>query len=490
MAKENQLLLALDLGTTGVRTIAFNHQGEVVAKEYQPLRLLTPRPGWVEQDPEEIWQQSVATLQTVVAQVGADRVLSLSITNQRESCLLWNKETGKPLANLISWQDTRTTKICQDLAEYAAIFKDRTGLFLQSYSTGSKLKWLVDHLDFELETTLFGTLDTWLLWKLTAGKVFATEPSNASRTLFYNIKTHQYDQHLLDLLGLSHLPSTIFPEVLPSNSDFGLTDSVATGVTIPIHTILGDQQASLYSHTQFGENGLKCTYGTGAFVMLSCGQRSPQLPNLITTIAGQIDDQFYYAIEGSILMGGALVQWLKDNLQLITTLEESTLLAQSLETNQGVYCVPAFSGLGAPYWDATATGIFRGLNHQTTKAHLVRAALEAIAYQVNDVVSALRQHLPQLHFSQLKCDGGATVNPFLMQFQADVLDLEVVTTQKTEGTAWGVVGLAGISQQYWTSAEFTSLTAVQQTYSPDVATESRTAFIAGWHQAVAQSRTQ
>lgn len=452
MADTEQLLLALDLGTTGVRTIAFDQQGQIIAKAYQPLQLFTPQPGWVEQDPQEVWEQTVETLQTVVKKVGEKKVLSLSITNQRESCLLWSQKSGKTLSPIISWQDGRTEKICQKLTPHQEVFKNRTGLFPQPYSTGSKLKWLTSHIDFSLETTKFGTLDTWLLWKLTGGEVFATEPSNASRTLFYNIKTHQYDQYLLDLLGLSRLPMSMLPEVLPSNSGFGLTDPLTTGMSIPIHSILGDQQASLFSHTQFKPGQLKSTYGTGIFVLESTGEKLVPSTHLISTIAGQINDQYYYAVEGSILMGGSLVQWLRDKLQLIDSLAESTRLARTLKGNDGVYCVPAFAGLGAPYWDSHAQGLFTGLSHHTTKAHLVRAALEALVYQTVDVLNQLKKG-KNTH-GAIQCDGGATVNPFLMQFLADMTGLKIQVTRQTEGTAWGVVGLAGITQQVWTAKQY------------------------------------
>ncbi len=411
-----KVILAIDLGTTGNRVIAFSQQGEIIASAYYEFPQIYPKPAWVEHDPEAIWATTSKALNEVTEKVGKNNILAIGITNQRETTILWNKKTGNPIYNAIVWQCRRTAKMCQDLKSYAPLIKEKTGLFLDAYFSATKIKWILDNVPTDNDT-IFGTVDSWILWKLTG--VHATDVSNASRTMLFNIHTLDYDDELLKLFGV---PRHLLPEVQDSDSDFG------GGIV----AILGDQQAALY-----GQGAIKNTYGTGLFLVANTGDKIPKTDKLINTIAWKIKGKVSYALEGSVFVGGSAVQWLRDGLQIIEKSGDTeALMAQD---NGGVYFVPALVGLGAPYWNPDARGLITGLTRGTTRGHIIRATLESMAYQTRDVIEAMDQK-----FDTLCVDGGASANNFLMQFQADILNMTVERPKILESTAFGVARLAGV----------------------------------------------
>ncbi len=458
-----QYIMALDLGTTGNRAILFDHSGHIVGQAYQELTQHYPQPGWLEHDATEIWQAVVQVMKTALtdAQADATAIAAIGLTVQRETCLLWDKTTGQPLHPAIVWQDRRTAPLCDRLRAEgkAEMIADKTGLILDAYFSATKLNWLLDTArqngvnDFS--NVLAGTIDTWVLWNLTGGKVHATDHSNASRTMLLNLSTHQWDSELLDLFGI---PAGLMPQIQPSLGEFGQLDKSLLGVEIPIMAILGDQQAALFAHGCDRPGLLKCTYGTGSFLVAHTGGEVVRAPQLLSTIAwseaadsskeSAQSEQVGYALEGAMFTSGACIQWLRDGLKLISSAAETEKLAQQVPDSDGVYFVPALSGLGAPYWDMSARGAFMGLTGGAQREHMVRAVLEAIAFQVKEVVDAVNANC-ETPIGRLKVDGGACNNNFLMQFQADALGIPVERPEVRDATAQGAAFAAGLATGFW-----------------------------------------
>ncbi len=482
----NAVILAMDLGTTGNRVVAFAQSGEVVAQKYYEFTQHYPQPGWVEHDPLEIKDTALRALREVLEAVKEHEVTGLGITNQRETTILWERRTGQPIYPAIVWQCRRTEALCRQLEPYRDLFKQKTGLFLDPYFSGTKIHWILEHVPGARQRAqqgelAFGTVDSWLLWHLTNGQVHATEASNASRTLIFNLHDMAFDQELLELL---QIPKRLLPQVLPSDACFGTTDLKVVGRRFPIHAILGDQQASLYAHSGVGEGKVKNTYGTGLFVVTKTGAEPVAHDRLVTTVAWQLQDKITYALEGSIFMGGAILQWTRDNLHLLNHASQSEALAQSLPDNQGVYLVPAFQGLGAPYWQSDARALLVGLSRKSDTAVVVRAALEAMAYQTRDVVAVMSDHLP-FALQELHVDGGACANNFLMQFQADILGLPVIRPKIIEVTALGVAGLAGCALGFWSREGFeTNLMTPDRIFKPQMTSQQAQAYYKRWQDAV------
>ncbi|MEA5601740.1 glycerol kinase GlpK [Nostoc sp. UHCC 0252] len=452
-------ILALDLGTTGNRAFVFNRDGEIIGQAYKELTQYYPQPGWLEHDAQQIWEDTCWVTQTAIenAQIVPSTIAALGLTVQRETCLIWDKTTGKPLHKAIVWQDRRTAPLCHQLQQgYAQEIYDRTGLIIDAYFSATKLRWLLDKFtDVDLNNVLAGTIDTWVLWKLTGGKVHATDHSNASRTMLMNLKTCEWDEKLLEIF---QIPAHILPQIQPSLGEFGVTDATLLGAEIPITAILGDQQAALFGHGCDRPGLMKCTYGTGSFLVAHTGDQIVRSHHqLISTVAwtqrnlsGTLD--VGYALEGSMFTSGACIQWLRDRLKLIKTAPESEAMANQVKDNGGVYFVPAFSGLGAPYWDMSARGAFFGITASVQPEHLVRAVLEAIAYQVLEVVQAINAS-SSTPVKRLTVDGGACENNFLMQFQADVLGIPVERPMILDTTVQGAAFAAGLAVGFWESYE-------------------------------------
>jgi len=482
-------ILALDQGTSSSRAILFDHEGAPVATAQQPFRQIYPRPGWVEHDPEEIWQTQLATAWEALREAGvsAGQVAAIGITNQRETTVLWDRQ-GRPIANAIVWQDRRTAATCQTLRERGLepLFRERTGLLLDPYFSGTKVRWLLDNVPdarrrAEGGELMFGTVDSWLLYRL-AG-VHATDYSNASRTLLYNIRDRRWDSELLAALGV---PASILPDVLPSSGRFGETELL--GAPLPIAGIAGDQQAALFGQAAFQPGMAKNTYGTGAFLLMNVGAHGVASADLITTIAWGLGASVTYALEGSIFIAGAAVQWLRDELGIIATSAESEALAASVPSSEGVYVVPAFVGLGAPHWDPYARGAILGLTRGSGRAHIARATLEAVAYQVRDVVEAMERDSGAA-LSELRVDGGAAANDLLLQIQADILGREVVRPAVTETTALGAAYLAGLAVGFWKDLdELAHNWRVDKRFRPQMPAEQREALYAGWKRALERAK--
>src|ERR1051325_750808 len=485
-------ILALDQGTTSSRAILFDQTGKPVAASQQEFEQLYPQPGWVEHRPSDIWYSQLNAAQRVLAEsnVKADQIAAIGITNQRETTILWNRETGEPIYNAIVWQCRRTAEMCDRLRRdgLAPTFQDRTGLVLDAYFSGTKVKWLLDHVDgarslAEKGRLAFGTVDSWLIWKLTGGRVHATDPSNASRTLLYNIKTGEWDDELLAALNV---PRGILPHVAPSSAIIGETDAELFGRSIPIAGNAGDQQAALFGQVCTKPGMSKNTYGTGCFMLLNTRQTPVKSKNnLLTTVAWQIGEgPLEYALEGSVFIAGAAVQWLRDGLRIIDSAAETESLATSVADNAGGYLVPAFVGLGAPHWDAYARGMIAGITRGTTREHIVRAAIESICYQSYDVLACMRDDAG-IELSELRVDGGAVSNNFLMQFQADILGIPVVRPQNAETTAAGAAYLAGLAVGYWASVEeLSEMWQRQRVFEPQMQAAEREALLTNWHRAV------
>ena len=469
-------VLALDLGTTGNRAILFDAQGGIVSQAYKELTQYYPQPGWLEHDPREIWEDTLWAMQTALQKAGlaASSVAAIGMSVQRETCLLWDKNTGRPLHNAIVWQDRRTAPLCSQLAEqgYASEISDRTGLVLDAYFSATKLAWLLEHIQrwqdppIELDNVLAGTIDTWILWNLTGGQIHATEHSNASRTMLMNLAQLQWDSKLLEIFGI---PAHLMPSIQPSLGLFGYTKPELLGEAVPITAILGDQQASLFAHGCDRPGLLKCTYGTGCFLIAHTGEQLQRSSyQLLSTIAWtQLDTQespensspsykVGYALEGSMFTTGACIQWLRDGIKIITAAADTEQMARRVADNGGVYFVPALSGLGAPHWDMTARGAFFGITGGVQREHMVRSVLEAIAYQVKEVVEAINQDSAQ-PINLLKVDGGACQNDFLMQFQADVLGIPVERPEVLDASAQGAAFAAGLAVGFW--QDYAALTA-------------------------------
>ena len=450
-------IMALDLGTTGNRAILFDRSGKIVGQAYKELTQHYPQPGWLEHDATEIWQDVRWAMKAAIAEanITPTDIAAIGLTVQRETCLLWDKTTGEPLHKAIVWQDRRTAPLCDRLrAEGKAdLVADKTGLILDAYFSATKLNWLLDAVKqqgvSDLSNVLAGTVDTWALWNLTGGKVHATDHSNASRTMLLNLSTHQWDSELLDLFDI---PASLMPEFRPSLGEFGHLDKSILGVEIPIMTILGDQQAALFAHGCDRPGLLKCTYGTGSFLVAHTGSDVVRAPDLLSTIAwseAQGDSvKVGYALEGAMFTSGACIQWLRDGLKIIDSAEETAQMAEQVPDSNGVYFVPALSGLGAPHWDMSARGAFMGLTGGAQRSHLVRSVLEAIAFQVKEVVNAANTHA-DTPIGQLKVDGGACKNDFLMQFQADALGIPVERPEVLDATAQGAAFAAGLASGFW-----------------------------------------
>jgi glycerol kinase len=488
-------VLGLDQGTTGSTALVFDRRGRVVARAYRELTQHFPEPGWVEHDPEEIWRITLAVAREALAQVpgGPAAVAGVGITNQRETTVVWDRATGEPVCPAIVWQCRRTAGICDALraAGREEFLRERTGLVLDAYFSASKLAWILDRVPGARERAAagelcFGTVDSWLIWNLTGGRVHATDLSNASRTMLFNLNTCAWDDDLLALFGV---PRTMLPEVRSSSGDFGRTAPDLFGVALPIGGAIGDQQAATFGQACFRPGQAKLTYGTGGFLLLPVGERPVFSKNgLLTTIAWGLGGRVEYALEGSIFSAGSAIQWLRDGLGILRTAAESEELARQVPDTGGVYLVPAFTGLGAPYWDMYARGTIVGVTRGTTRAHLARAALEAIAYQARDVLEAMEVDAGAA-LSTLRVDGGAAANDFLVQFQADLLGVPVERPHTVETTALGAAYLAGLATGVWAStAEVEANWERERVFRPVMAAKERERLLAGWRRAVERSR--
>jgi glycerol kinase len=486
-------ILAIDQGTTGTTCLVLGRDGRVLGRAYAEITQHYPRPGWVEHDPEEIWAVTLRTAREAVAAAGVTPT-AIGITNQRETVVVWDRATGAPVGRAVVWQDRRTAPVCRQLREAGREpwIRERTGLVLDPYFSATKLAWLLEHVPelrrrAEAGDLAAGTIDSWLIWKLTGGRVHATDPTNASRTLLYAVDRLEWDDELLALFGV---PRALLPEVRPSGGSFGETDPTLFGAAIPIAGVAGDQQAALFGQGCWAPGLAKNTYGTGAFLLLHTGQtRVASTRGLLTTVACGPRGEPAYALEGAIFIAGAAIQWLRDGLGIIARADETEALARSLASNDGVYFVPAFVGLGAPHWDAEARGTIVGLTRGVGRAHLARAALEAMAYSTHDVLDAMVAD-SGVSARELAVDGGAAQNDWLLQFQADVLGIPVLRPRLVETTALGAAGLAGLAAGVWPDAEtFLASRGGEPTrFTPTMAPSDRAALLAGWRRALEATR--
>lgn len=487
----DKYIMALDLGTTSCRCIIFDKNGRICSAAQKEFTQYFPQPGWVEHDAEEIWATQTGLMYEAMSKIDItiNEIAGIGITNQRETTVLWDKETGRPVHKAIVWQCRRTAGYCDELKNLgmAEFFRSKTGLVLDAYFSATKLRWLLDNAAGARERAekgelLFGTVDSWIIWKLTGGKVHVTDYSNASRTMLFNIHTLKWDEEILRVLKI---PQQILPEVKPSSHVYGYTDSKLFGREVPIAGAGGDQQCALFGQTCFERGEVKNTYGTGGFMLMNTGTAPVNSHNgLVTTIAWGVDDKVEYALEGSIFVAGAAVQWLRDELGLIRDAAESEVLAKSVPDANGCYVVPAFVGLGAPYWDQYARGAIVGLTRGVNRNHIVRATLESIAYQVNDVLMAMQED-SGMSITSLRVDGGACDNDFLMQFQADILNTSVVRPYCIETTAMGAAYLAGLAVGYWRSKEeILANHVIAAEFKPQMGQAKRENLLQGWHNAV------
>ncbi len=487
----DKYIMALDLGTTSCRCIIFDKNGRICSAAQKEFTQYFPQPGWVEHDAEEIWATQTGLMYEAMSKIDItiNEIAGIGITNQRETTVLWDKETGRPVHKAIVWQCRRTAGYCDELKKLgmAEFFRSKTGLVLDAYFSATKLRWLLDNAAGARERAekgelLFGTVDSWIIWKLTGGKVHVTDYSNASRTMLFNIHTLKWDEEILRVLKI---PQQILPEVKPSSHVYGYTDSKLFGREVPIAGAGGDQQCALFGQTCFERGEVKNTYGTGGFMLMNTGTAPVNSHNgLVTTIAWGVDDKVEYALEGSIFVAGAAVQWLRDELGLIRDAAESEVLAKSVPDANGCYVVPAFVGLGAPYWDQYARGAIVGLTRGVNRNHIVRATLESIAYQVNDVLMAMQED-SGMSITSLRVDGGACDNDFLMQFQADILNTSVVRPYCIETTAMGAAYLAGLAVGYWRSKEeILANHVIAAEFKPQMGQAKRESLLQGWHNAV------
>ena len=484
-------VMALDAGTTSNRCILFNKKGEICSMAQREFTQYFPQPGWVEHDADEIWASMLGVAVEAMQKIGvsAEDVAAIGITNQRETTVVWDKTTGEPLCPAIVWQCRRTSDYCDLLKKRGLTkeFRNKTGLVIDAYFSGTKIKWILDHVDGAREKAergeaLFGTIETWLIWKLTKGAVHVTDYSNASRTMLFNINTLEWDEEILTELNI---PKKMLPEVKHSSCVYGYTDASYFGGNIMIAGAAGDQQAALFGQTCFQAGEAKNTYGTGCFLLMNTGEKPVFSENgLVTTIAWGIDGKVYYALEGSIFVAGAAVQWLRDELQFINSSAETEELAQKVPDTNGCYVIPAFTGLGAPHWDQYARGTIVGITRGVNKCHIVRATLESIAYQVNDVLKAMEAD-SGITLTTLKVDGGASANNFLMQTQSDMIGAPVQRPRCVETTAMGAAYLAGLAVGYWESKEeVLNNWVVDKTFAPSIDTDKRDGMIRGWNKAV------
>nr|WP_312288894.1 glycerol kinase GlpK [Clostridium chromiireducens] len=486
-------IIALDQGTTSSRAIVFDKEQNIFGVSQKEFTQIYPNQGWVEHNPLEIWASQYGVLQEVIAKtnITQEEVAAIGITNQRETTIVWDKNTGEPVYNAIVWQCRRTAAIIEELKEdneFGEYVKENTGLLLDAYFSGTKIKWILDNVEGARERAekgelLFGTVDTWLVWKLTNGKVHVTDYTNASRTMLYNIKDLKWDDKILEKLNI---PKSMLPEVKNSSEVYGYTNLGGTGgVRVPIAGMAGDQQCALFGQTCFEEGSVKNTYGTGCFLLMNTGEKLIHSKNgLVSTIAVGIDGKVQYALEGSVFVGGAVIQWIRDELKLVNDAADTEYFAKKVEDNGGVYVVPAFTGLGAPYWDMYARGAIFGLTRGANRNHIIRAALESIAYQSKDLIDAMQEDAG-CKLTRLKVDGGASRNNLLMQFQADITGAEVVRPIITETTALGAAYLAGLAVGFWKSKEeIAEKWAVSQAYTPNLSEDKKEKLYRGWKKAV------
>ncbi|WP_096188091.1 glycerol kinase GlpK [Evansella halocellulosilytica] len=489
---EKKYILALDQGTTSSRAILFNHDGEIIDIAQKEFTQIFPKPGWVEHNANEIWSSILAVLAEVLnkAEVKASEVAAIGITNQRETAVVWDKETGNPVYHAIVWQSRQTDEICEDLKSkgYNNTFREKTGLLIDAYFSGTKVKWILDEVDGAREKAkqgklLFGTIDTWLIWKLTGGSTHVTDYTNASRTLMYNIHELKWDEELLQILTI---PESMLPEVKSSSEIYGNTiDYHFFGEEVPIAGVAGDQQAALFGQACFEKGTAKNTYGTGCFMLMNTGEVAVKSEHgLLTTIAWGIDGKVEYALEGSIFVAGSAIQWLRDGLRLINSASETEDYANRVASTEGVYVVPAFVGLGTPYWDSDVRGAVFGLTRGTEKEHFIRATLESLAYQTKDVVHAMEAD-SDIELKRLRVDGGAVANHFLMQFQSDMLGVQVERPVIQETTALGAAYLAGLAVGFWKNKEKIAMQwKVDRIFNPEILAEKRDELYKGWKMAI------
>ncbi len=489
-------IVALDQGTTSSRAIIFDKEQNIIGMSQKEFTQIYPKEGWVEHDPMEIWATEYSVLQEVLAKsnITQEDIAAIGITNQRETTIVWDKNTGKPVYNAIVWQCRRTAHICNELKKQGLeqYIKDTTGLVIDAYFSATKIKWILDNVEGAREKAnrgelLFGTVDSWLVWKLTNGRVHITDYTNASRTMLYNIKELKWDEKMLEILDI---PKSMLPEVRNSSEVYGYANlGVKGGVRVPIAGIAGDQQAALFGQAAFNKGDVKNTYGTGCFLLMNTGEKMVKSKNgLVTTIAIGMDNKVQYALEGSVFVGGAVVQWLRDELEMISDSSDTDYFATKVEDNGGVYVVPAFVGLGAPYWDMYARGTIVGLTRGTNKNHIIRAALESIAYQTKDVLDAMVDEVKE-DIKCIKVDGGASKNKFLMQFQSDIVGKKVIRPIITETTALGAAYLAGLAVGFWKDKdEISKFWYSSEEFNPNLDEEKREKYCKGWKKAVYRSK--
>jgi len=492
---KERYVLALDQGTTSSRAILFDSRGNVVGMVNQEFPQIYPRPGWVEHDPYDILESQVSVAKKLLRTVNVEpnQIAAIGITNQRETTIVWDKKTGKPVYNAIVWQCRRTASMCDELKAQglADLIKRKTGLVIDAYFSATKLKWILQNVPGVLEKAkkgeiAFGTVDSWLIWNLTGGKVHATDVSNASRTMLFNVSDLRWDEELLDMFNV---PRSALPQVFPSSHIYGVTDKDIFGVEIPIAANIGDQQAALFGQMCVRAGMVKNTYGTGCFILMNIGDKPIfSRSGLLTTVAWKLKDEVCYALEGSVFIAGAAIQWLRDELRMVESAQETEQMALSVPNSAGVYVVPAFVGLGAPYWDMYARGAIFGLTRGSKKEHIVRAVLESIAYQTRDVVEVMCEEC-QTELKTLRVDGGASKNNFLMQFQADILNVPVERPKVNETTALGAAYLAGLAVGYWESMEqIESQWQLDRKFVPNMDEKEREELYKGWRKAVERAK--
>ena len=487
----NKYILSIDQGTTSTRALVFDDKSNIIASSQQEIRQIYPKPGWVEHDANEIWVTVLSTVAQAMlnANIKPKQIDSIGITNQRETTVIWDRKTGRPIYNAIVWQSRQSASICEDLEKngYGELIKEKTGLLIDPYFSGTKIKWILDNVEGAKEKAkknelCFGTIDSWIIYKLTSS-VHATDYTNASRTMLYNINELKWDEELCEILNI---PMSILPKVLPSSGIFGYTAPYHFyGQKVPIAGVAGDQQAALFGQTCFEKGDVKNTYGTGGFMLMNTGKELVKSKHgLLTTIAWGINNEIYYALEGSVFVAGSAVQWMRDELKMIDSAGETEGLALSIKSNEGVYIVPAFVGLGTPHWDSNARGIMFGITRATNKKHIARAILEAICYQTKDVLDAMQKDV-KANITRFKVDGGAIANNFLLQFQADIINLKVEKPTILETTALGVAYLAGLATKYWDSLEeVKSSWKLDKEFNPNMDNQVRKENLVGWEKAV------
>lgn len=488
-------IMAIDSGTTSNRCIIFDRKGQVVSLAQKEIHQYYPRPGYVNQDPAEIWSTQLGVCVEAInrSNIGPGEIAAIGITNQRETTIVWDKNTGEAVYEAIVWQCKRTADFCQDLIEkgYEDFFEEKTGLRIDPYFSATKLRWILENVEGVRERAekgdlLFGTVDSYLVWKLTGGRLHITDYSNASRTMLFNIHDLEWDQEILDLLDI---PASMLPEVVYSSKVYGTSDKKFFGEEIPIGAIAGDQQASLFGQECFEKSQVKNTYGTGSFILMNTKDQALRSDyGLVTTIAWGIDGEIDYALEGSIFVAGSVIQWLRDELRILDESEDSEYMAQKVDSTLGTYLVPAFTGLGAPHWDQYARGTLVGMTRGTNKFHIIRAALESIAYQTNDVLRAMEKDLGQ-KVEVLRVDGGASNNNFLMQFQSDITGASIERPKISESTALGVAFMAGLAVGFWKSREeLIEIKEIDRTFEPRMSEEEKKILLQGWDKAVSYSK--